>query len=272
MNTRAIYAIARKDVTVALRSKAVALPLIFVPLLVLVGMPILMGFILSLADRAQIPTNDIDEILAVMPPAVAVELANLRPAGMALVFFLAYLFAPLYLILPIMVSSVIAADSFAGEKERKTLEALVYTPTTDRELLLAKVLGGWVPGVLVGLLGFVVYTVVADIVAWPLAGRLILPSPTWVLLAFWVGPAAAALALGATVLVSSRVNTFQDAYQVGSLVVLPVVILVLAQVMGVLVLDLSFVALLGAALWALSLGVFLVGASKFTRSEMIARL
>jgi ABC-type Na+ efflux pump permease subunit len=191
---------------------------------------------------------------------------------MALVFFLAYLFAPLYLILPIMVSSVIAADSFAGEKERKTLEALVYTPTTDRELLLAKVVGGWVPAVLVGLVGFVVYTVVADAVAWPLAGRLILPNTTWVLMAFWVGPAAAALALGATVLVSARVNTFQDAYQVGSLVVLPVVILVLAQALGALVLNASFVALLGAVLWVLSLGVFLVGASKFTRSAMIARL
>jgi ABC-type Na+ efflux pump permease subunit len=39
-----------------------------------------------------------------------------------------------------MVSSVLAADSFAGEKERKTLEALLYTPTTDRELFTAKLL------------------------------------------------------------------------------------------------------------------------------------
>ena len=272
MNTRAIFAIARKDVTVALRSKAVALPLILVPLLVLVGMPIMMGVVFSMADRAQLPSSEVAELLAMMPPALAAQLSGLTPAGMALVFFLAYLFAPLYLILPIMVTSVIAADSFAGEKERKTLEALVYTPTTDRELLTAKLLAGWVPGVLVGVLGFVVYTVVADAVAWPLAGRLILPNPTWVLMAFWVGPAAAALALGATVLVSSRVNTFQDAYQVGSLVVLPIVLLVLAQAMGALVLDFRFVALLGAALWALSLGVFLVGASKFTRSELIARL
>ena len=33
------------------------------------------------------------------------------------------------------------------EKERKTLEALLYTPTTDRELLIAKMLGAWLPAV-----------------------------------------------------------------------------------------------------------------------------
>ena len=34
-----------------------------------------------------------------------------------------YFFAPFFLIIPQMASSVIVSDSFAGEKERKTIEA-----------------------------------------------------------------------------------------------------------------------------------------------------
>ena len=78
----------------------------------------------------------------------------MAPAALAIikaliVLILVYFFAPFYLILPLMVASVIAADSFAGEKERKTLEALLYTPTTDGELFLAKMLSAWTPAVAV---------------------------------------------------------------------------------------------------------------------------
>ena len=39
-----------------------------------------------------------------------------------------YLLAPLFLIVPLMVSAVLAADAFAGEKERRTLESLLHLP------------------------------------------------------------------------------------------------------------------------------------------------
>jgi ABC-type Na+ efflux pump permease subunit len=178
----------------------------------------------------------------------------------------------MFLILPIMVSSVVAADSFAGEKERKTLEALVYTPTTDHELLLAKMLGGWIPGVLVGVIGFVIYTVVVDFVTWQVAGVMLLPNLFWLLLAFWVGPAAAAIGLGVTVLVSARVNTFQEAYQLGSLVVLPVVFLMLGQVSGLVLLSTNIILALGLVFWIIAVLLYAAGAATFRRSELMSRL
>jgi ABC-type Na+ efflux pump permease subunit len=81
-------------------------------------------------------------------------------------YFLVYIMAPLFLIIPLMVSSVIAADSFAGEKERKTMEALLYTPTTDRELFVAKLLSGWLAALAVALVGFVLYVIMANAAAW----------------------------------------------------------------------------------------------------------
>jgi ABC-type transport system involved in multi-copper enzyme maturation permease subunit len=272
VNWRAIFAIVRKDVMVALRTKAVVMPLVIAPLILLVGMPLLLGGIVLLAERTGVNSSDMNELQEMIPPALQPTLAGLNATQAGLVFALLYLFAPMFLILPIMVSSVVAADSFAGEKERKTLEALVYTPTTDGELLLAKMLGGWIPGVLVGVGGFVLYTAVVDLVTWQVAGVMLLPNLFWLLLAFWVGPAAAAIGLGVTVLVSARVNTFQEAYQLGSLVVLPVVFIMIGQITGLILLDTVIVLVLGLVFWIIAALLYAAGAATFRRSELMARL
>ncbi len=272
MNWRAIFAIVHKDVTLALRTKAVAMPLLIVPLILMVGLPLLLGTIVILAENVGMTSSDMEEIQRIIPASIQPTLAGLNATQAGLVFALVYMFAPMFLIIPLMVSSVVAADSFAGEKERKTLEALVYTPTTDHELLLAKMLGGWIPGVLVGVGGFVLYTIVVDLVTWRVTGQIFLPNGFWLLLAFWVGPAAAGIGLGVTVLVSARVNTFQEAYQLGSLVVLPVVFLMIGQLSGLVYLSLGLVLALGLLLWILDVLLFLAGAATFRRSELMARL
>jgi ABC-2 type transport system permease protein len=272
MNWRAISAIVRKDVNVALRTKAVAMPLVIVPLLLMIGVPLALGSVVIIAEGVGISSNDVQELQEAIPAALRADFEGLTSAQAGLTFALVYLFAPMYLILPLMVSSVVAADSFAGEKERRTIEALAYTPTTDRELLLAKMLAGWIPGVLVGLGGFVVYCTVVNLVSWFVMGRMILPNDFWLLLAFWVGPAAAGVGLGVTVLVSSRVNSFQEAYQLGSLVVLPVVFLMIGQIGGAFILSTFLVFGVGLFLWIVDIGMFFVGAATFKRSELIARM
>jgi ABC-type Na+ efflux pump permease subunit len=177
----------------------------------------------------------------------------------------------MYLIVPLMVASVIAADAFAGEKERRTLEALLYTPTSDMELLVAKLLTGFVPALVVAWGGFALYALVANVAAWPVMGRLFFPTPMWWVLALWVAPAVAALGLGATVLVSARVNTFQEAYQIGGVVVLPLVLLVVGQAAGVLVLSSALAVALGAVFWAAAAALLVVGGRGFRRGELLAR-
>jgi ABC-2 type transport system permease protein len=276
MNGRAMRAIMAKDLKVALQSKAVTLPMIMVPLVIVVLLPALVALspliVRFFGGETATTTGEMEELLTAVSPALRQELAGYDLFQAVIVLLLTYLFAPLYLIVPLMVSSVLAADSFAGEKERKTLEALAYSPTTDRELLLAKWLAAWLPGVVVALGSFVLYGLTANLAAWPTIGRIFFPNAMWLVLAFWVAPGVAALGLGATVVVSTRVNTFQEAYQTGSLIVLPIVILLIGQVSGVFYLHVGFVALLGLGVWLLAALLFGLAERTFRRGELLARL
>ena len=267
MNWRAIWAIIEKDLKIVLQSKSVAIPLIAVPLLVAGVLPLLLGLALRTADPA-----GMQQIVRSLPPVLLQQMSELTPTQAMLSYTLIYFFAPLYLILPIMVSNVIAADSFAGERERKTLEALLYTPTSDGELLTAKLLAAWLPGIGISLLSFVLYAVVANTVAWPIMERIFLPNAMWLVLVFWVAPAAAGLGLGTSVLVSARVNSLQSAYQIGSLIVMPVMGLVVGQLSGLLYLSVGLVGLIGFGLWLLDAALLWYGQQTFRRSVLVARL
>src|SRR5690606_964180 len=122
------------------------------------------------------------------------------------------------------------------------------------------------------LLALVGYSIVVNAVAAPMVGYVFFPNLMWLILAFWVGPAAAGLGLGVMVLVSSRVSTFQEAYQLGGLVVLPVLLLVFGQVGGVIFLSIPVVLAIGVVLWLIDLAVLWFGARIFTRSNLLSRL
>lgn len=277
MNGRAIGAIVRKDWKVIRQSRSVMLPMIIVPVVLLVLLPGIFGFILTTipqdSPEMQDMTRDFQPFLDNLPPGIRAELDSYEsPAGQTAVLFLTYIFAPMYLILPIMVASVIAADSFVGEKERKTLEALIYTPTSDRELYVAKMLTPWMLAIAVSVIGLVVYAVVVNAALWPVVGRVFFPNLTWILLAVWVSPAAAGLGLGAIVLVSSRVSTFMEAQQTGGLMVLPIVVLMISQMAGIIYFGVELVLGLGAVLLVIDAVILWYGARRFQRGELMARL
>jgi ABC-2 type transport system permease protein len=273
MNWRAISTIVRKDLKMVLQSRPVVVPLIVVPLIFFVIMPLMVALVPKLAltpEAMNLPS--MERILARGPEGLRAALAGLTTIQAFAVWWLVYLMAPFFLIVPLMVASVVAADSFAGEKERKTLEALLYTPTSDVDLFVAKVLGAWLPALGVTLAGFLVYTLVADVTAWNMLHRILLPNWIWTAMVIWVAPPAAGLGLSTMVLVSSRVRTFQEAYQLGALVVLPVVALVIGQTTGVMYLSLELVLGLGLGLWVLDACLLWFGVRTFRRGELIAQL
>jgi ABC-2 type transport system permease protein len=272
MNWRAIFAIVRKDLKVISKSKGVLIPLIIVPVVMFVVLPLLTTLAPSLINMPGAQMNDMEQYLEMMPAGMLASMEGLNQEQQIVVLMLVYFLAPMYLIVPLMVASVIAADSFAGEKERKTMEALLYTPTSDRELFLAKLLSPWIPAVMVAWVGFILYSIVANLAGWPVMGEIFFPNWMWIVLVIWVAPAVAGLGLGTMVLVSSRVSGFQEAYQMGGAVVLPILLLVIGQATGVMYFNLGLVILLGAVLWLVDAVLIWFGVRTFQRSELIARI
>jgi ABC-2 type transport system permease protein len=271
-NWRGIRAIVRKDLMVVRKNKGVSIPMIVIPILVLVVIPTMATFAPLLQYMPASLLAGVNVFLVQAPDNIQTEFAHYNEVQRIVVLSLGYFMAPLYLILPHMVASVIAADSFAGEKERKTLEALLHTPTTDGELLLAKLLSAWLPAMVVAWGGFLLYAVVVNVAAWSTMGRVFFPNAMWSVLAVWLAPAVAGLGLSATVLISSRAKGFQDAYQLGVVVILPLLFLAVAQMSGAVFIDVGLVFVLGAILWLVDAVLLGLGARTFRRDVLATRL
>jgi len=263
----ALRAVIARDFAAIRRSKAVVLPMLLVPFLLLVVMPFGIGLA---ANSAHSP--DLHSILAKLPGDLARPIVRLPQREQLVVLVDGYLLAPLFLIVPLMVASVLAADAFAGEKERRTLEALLHLPIAERDLFYAKVLGAWIPAVAVSWIGFVVFAVVANGVAWPIVHRVFVPTTLWAVMILWLAPAVAALGMGAMVRVSARARTAQEANQLGGAVILPLIFAAVAQSTGLLLVSVPIAIGIGATVWAVA-GVLLYGgAARFTRDRLATAL
>lgn len=272
LNWRAIRTLIAKDWRVIARSKIVLLPMIILPVILLVLLPAGLGLAAGLAPEELAGDSDLNAMLEAVPASVRQQLGGLNKSSYMAAIMLVYLFAPMFLIVPMMVSSVVAADSFVGEKERKTLEALLHAPLSDLELLLAKMLGAWLAAMTVSIFSFVLYVITVDTITWFLGRALVLPNLVWMILVFWVSPAAAAVGLGATVLLSARVKTFQEAYQAGGVVVVPIVGVMFAQIAGLVFLSPAFALLLGAASWLIAGALLWFGKATFRRERLLTGL
>ena len=121
MNSRATRAIIRKDLMVVMRTKPVALPMLFVPLLILLALPVLLAILAQYAgDPALQAELDISVMLRNLPGPARENLVGLTIEQQFVYLVLVYVMAPLFLLIPCIVAVVVAADSFAGEKERRT--------------------------------------------------------------------------------------------------------------------------------------------------------
>src|SRR5438128_6033942 len=163
----AVRAVFAKDVTAVRRSKAIVLPMLIVPFLLLVVLPLFIG----LAAKS-VSSPNVTSFLEKLPHSVARPILGLPPREQLVVLVLGYLLAPLFLIVPLMLSSVLAADAFAGEKERRTLETMLLLPIADGPLFYAKVLAAFLPAMMISWVGFILYAIVANAVGWSATHRI----------------------------------------------------------------------------------------------------
>jgi ABC-2 type transport system permease protein len=263
----AVRGVVAKDLTAVRRSKSVVIPMLAVPGLLMIVLPAVIG----LSARATAGIG-VDRFLASVPGDLAEPILSLPEDEQLIVLVNGYLLAPLFLIVPLMVSAVLAADAFAGEKERRTLESLLHSSISDRDLFLAKFLSAFLPAIAVSWIGFVAFAVVTNTIAWPVMGRIFVPTRLWGVMILWVAPAVATLGLAVMVRVSARTGTAQEANQLGGAVILPLIFLAVGQSTGLLLVDWPIAIAIGAVIWVIAVALLWGGVRRFTRDRLVAQV
>ncbi|MGC9359225.1 MAG: ABC transporter permease subunit [Anaerolineae bacterium] len=276
MNWQVVRAIMWKDIHIVRTNRMVWVPMIVVPVFLMVLLPL--GLVLAPrlapADFAsgEMMAEDFQTMLAVLPDGIRQRLMEMDPTQQWIYLATTHVFAPMFLILPIMLSSIIASDSFAGERERGTLEPLLYTPVSEGELFAGKVLAALVPAIGLGLAAFALNVVVVNAAGYGPMGGLFFPNTAWFLMVLLLSPACALLGLGVTVLISSKAKTVTGAQQASGALVLPVVLLMVGQLAGAFYFGGKVILLATIIAGGVGLALVWLGARTFKRGELIARI
>jgi ABC-2 type transport system permease protein len=272
LNVHVAILVFRKDWREIRRNWQVLLPIIIVPFIASVFLPIIIGVIPSFAGTNTSSSQGIESLIKNLPADVQNGLVGLTPNQIVFYVLVLYFLAPFFLIIPLMASSVIASDSFAGEKERKTIEALLATPISDDELLLGKILVSFIPSMIITFVSFVAFSTVVDVFSFiMLNGRLLLPNWNWLVLILGVAPTVALAGIGLTVIISARVRGFREAQQISVILLAPILALIFAQISGVIIFGPLLLGALAGAFGVLDLLVFYVGVRTFRREEILSK-
>ncbi|MGN6272599.1 MAG: ABC transporter permease subunit [Protaetiibacter sp.] len=269
IDRRRVSAVVRKDLREILRNPQLVAPLVIVPLLFTVVFPVAI-ILLGNNPAVTASINGLGAFLDNLPAGTVPD--GFTDQQTIIYAATVYFLAPLFLIVPVMFSSVIASSSVVGEKERRTIEGLLYTPITNRELVLAKVLVSVIPAVIVAWAGFVVYAVLVNVLGAPVLGGIFFPTPAWMLMILVMVPLIAFLSTSLTVAISGRATTVQGAQGISVLIVLPVLAMVVSQATGALLFDVPVVLAASAVLLVADLIAFFAVVARFERERIVTRL
>ncbi len=177
----------------------------------------------------------------------------------------------LFLVMPVFVPILIASQSVAGEKERRTLEPLLATPLTAVELVAGKSIAALLPAVVLSWIAFAVLCLGVDAISLHYLGVALLPNAMWLFGVGVLAPLFAFFGNGIAVLISARVSDARMAQQLSALFVLPMVGLVGGQVAGLLKAGFGYYALQGAVVLLLDVGLLWASVRFFDRERLLGR-
>jgi ABC-2 type transport system permease protein len=182
-----------------------------------------------------------------------------RPVGEALLFLQ---------LIPVMLPTTIAAYAVMGEREQKTLETVLTTPVTDRELLAGKAIAAVIPAVAISWLLFGVYVGLAEIFAPHVVVSQIWTVDQAVAMAL-LAPALAGFAIAVGILVSLRSSDFRVAQQLAVLAAAPVIGFVALITFRVIDPSVALYAAAAAVVFLMDAVCWRLGVRLFSRERLI---
>ena len=203
----------------------------------------------------------------VFPIIISFVATAIPPEEIATLGFLINLYSGFFLMMGAIIPTVVASDSFAGEKERKTIEALLAAPISDGELFLGKVLVSFVPTILLTYLSATIFCVLVNLAL----GAFVLPNLNFIFILL-ATPLFTLLAIETTVFVSVRVKGFREAQQLAGVILVPVLAIVVLNTFTTIIFEFPWNLLFFGGLIGANIGLYGLAVKKFGRENIISKL
>jgi ABC-2 type transport system permease protein len=264
MSAARILALLQKELLDLSRTRAAIMPGIWTLLVLVVPFVIAIGVPAVTGDKSvdKDITDALDYVRKHWP-----DLDGLSHEARTQAFFFQQ-FLMMLVLVPVTGSMALAAYSIIGEKQARTLEPLLATPATTAEILVAKVLASFLPALLIEAVGIVFYFGGIGLLGAPGVLGALLSSRTALVLLL-LAPLATLIALQIVVIASSRVNDYRTAQQFGTLVVLPIVGVLIAQGTGVFWLTAPMILLAAGVFLVVWILLLLFGIAIFERERIL---
>ncbi len=234
----AMLAIIKKDFRGITANKRLFSAILIVPLVLTIFLPSIFVFLIHFAPD----DPDIQKLMDLLPQAAQAGSLELTVVGL----ILNYILPMFFLMIPIMTASIMAASSFVGEKEKHTLETLLYCPLTVKQIFRSKVLASFLLSMLVSLISFCCMLLALELEVYFLMGSLLPPSVSWLVILLLVSPAISLIAVTLIVRGSAKAQSVEESQQGAIFLILPVILLIVGQFTGVLLLNAWILLGLGA--------------------------
>jgi ABC-2 type transport system permease protein len=232
-------------------------------------LPLLFSVVIPLLYLLTLPVNISSSDVAALSHAI--EGIESPSPKQAMISFLVQSNLPLYLLMPGVMPTLIAAYSIAGEKKNGTLEPMLATPVRAADILIGKTLAAVIPAILLTWVSFGIYALLLNSFTSGIFDSPILPNALWAIALLVTGPLLAVLSVYASILVSARMSDVRAAQQVSAVLVVPTMGLFVLQLFGMVTLSVNTLLALSALLLAIDLILIKMGSAVFQREEILTK-
>jgi ABC-2 type transport system permease protein len=237
------WIIAEKDFAIFRKKKSVIYSVVLFPLFVSISLPLIVQFIG--AKSGGIPAEALPTVLN----------------AYSLFFITGAVTLP----------TAIASYSLVGEKIQKSIEPLLATPTTEREILLGKSIAAFLPPIAAIYTGAVIFMALIQSITSSTLGYFYFPNWNMGVIMFLLAPLGSILSIEFNILISSRVNDVRAAQQLGGIVALPFVGLYVLAEANILSLESSNLLIISASLVAIDVILFYISEAVFRREKILTK-
>jgi len=261
-------AIIKKDILSITANKRMLTVLITVPLVMIVVLPLTFILIVMLLPADSPDILQLIQLLKSSYPGSG-NLSDDNIKYMLVDMIINNVIPVFFILIPVMASSVMASGSFVGEKEKSTLETLLYCPLPLKKIFNAKVLASFLLSMAVSFFSFFVMMLVTETVFFTLTESLFRLNINWIIILLLVSPAAAIISINLIVRNSAKAQSSEEAQQSSLFLVLPVVLLVVGQFTGIMMISGKLFLLIAAILVIIAALTFKSSFRKFNYEALL---